>query len=194
MTITPQLAILCVCTGNVCRSPAAERMLARALGPSVQVSSAGTYALVGQPFSPPMDRFVLEGGGDPAGFKAQQLSAEHLRRADLILGMTREHRAAAADLVPAAVRRSFTLREYARLLGRIDLALLPAGSPAERARASLPLAAAQRRHVEAVDDDVADPYRQADAAYARAFADIEQAVRSIAEVLTGRAERSPTRA
>ena len=56
-----------------------------------------------------MDRLVLEGGADPAGFRAQQLSAEHLRQADLILGMTREHRAAAADLVPAAVRRSFTL-------------------------------------------------------------------------------------
>ena len=75
------------------------------------------------------------------------------------------------------------MREYARLLGQIDRELLPAGSPAERARASLPLAAAQRRQAEAADDDVADPYRQADAAYARAFAGIEQAVRSIAEVL-----------
>ena len=183
MSSAPQLAILCICTGNVCRSPAAERMLAHALGPSVTVTSAGTYALVGQPFSPPMDRLVLEGGADPAGFTAHQLSPAHLRQADLILGMTREHRAAAVDLVPATVRRAFTLREYARLLSQIDLGLLPAGSPAERARASLPLAAAQRRQGQAADDDVADPYRQADAAYVRAFTDIEQAVRSIAQVL-----------
>ena len=160
-------------------------MLARALGPTIQVTSAGTYALVGHPISPPMDRLVLEAGGDPDGFKARELSADHLRQADLILGMTREHRAAAADLLPRAVRCSFTLREYARLLGRIDPGLLPAGSPAERARASLPLVAAQRRHAEAADDDVADPYRQADAVYAQTFADIEQAVRSITGVLAG---------
>ena len=132
-----------------------------------------------------MDRLVLEGGADPARFTAQQLSTAHLREADLILGMTRGHRAEAVDLVPAVVRRAFTLREYARLLGLIDRQLLPAGSPAVRAVASLPLAAAQRRQAKPVDDDVADPYRQADAAYARAFSDIEQAVRSIAEVLTG---------
>ncbi len=183
MDETPALSILCICTGNVCRSPAAERLLASALGPSVTVSSAGTYALIGQPFSPPMDQLVLEGGADPDEFAARQLSETHLRQADLVLGMTREHRAAAVDLVPAIVRRSFTLREYARLLGRIDPDLLPAGSPADRARASLPLAAAQRRQSGPAEDDVADPYGQADAAYARAFADIEQAVRSIAAVL-----------
>ena len=160
MIESPPLNILCICTGNVCRSPAAERLLARALGPSVKVSSAGTYALVGQPFSPPMDQLVLDGGGDPAGFKAQLLTADLLRQADLVLGMTREHRGAAAEMVPATVRRSFTLREYARLLGQIDPARLPAGSPAERARASLPLAAAQRRQAGADEDEIPDPYRR----------------------------------
>lgn len=185
MTGTPPLAILCVCTGNVCRSPAAERLLARALGPTVTVSSAGTHALVSQPFSPPMDQLVEEGGADAADFQARLLTAPLLRTADLVLGMAREHRAVAVDLFPAAVRRSFTLREYARLLGQIDPELLPAGTPAERARASLPLAAAQRQRSVATEDDVADPYRRAETAYAQAFADIEQAVRSIAEVLNG---------
>jgi protein-tyrosine phosphatase len=185
VTQTPPFAILCICTGNVCRSPAAERLLASALGPSVTVASAGTYALVGQPFSAPMDRLVVNAGADPHGFTARQLSPAHLRQADLILGMTREHRSAAVELFPAAVRRSFTLREYARLLGLVDPALMPAGSPAERARASLPLAAAQRRQAQPADDDVADPYRQGEAAYARAFTDIELAVRSIAGVLAG---------
>ena len=48
MSEPPELTILCICTGNVCRSPAAERLLAHALGPSVHVASAGTYALAGQ--------------------------------------------------------------------------------------------------------------------------------------------------
>lgn len=177
------LVVLCICTGNVCRSPAAERLLARTLGPSVQVSSAGTYALAGRSFSPPMDRLVAQGGADPAGFVARQLTETELRQADLVLGMTREHRAAAVDLVPAVVRRSFTLREYARLIGLIDLDLLPPGSPADRARASMRPAAAQRRQTDPADDDVADPYGQIEAAYAQAFADIEQAVLSIAAVL-----------
>ena len=183
MTKSSPFAILCVCTGNVCRSPAAERLLAAALGPSVTVSSAGTYALVGEPFSPPMDQLVLDGGGNPAGFMARQLSPTHLRDADLVLGMAREHRSAAVELVPAVVRRSFTLREYARLLGQIDPDVLPAGSPGERARASLPLAVAQRRRSAADEDDVADPFRRAESAYARAYGDIRQAVRSIAAVL-----------
>jgi len=181
---SPPLNILCICTGNVCRSPAAERLLVHALGPSVKVSSAGTWALVGQPFSPPMDQLVLDGGADPAGFKARELTAVLLRQADLVLGMAREHRGAAAEMAPATVRRSFTLREYARLLGQIDPARLPTGSPAERARASLPLAAALRRQAEAAEDDVADPYRQGEMAYAQAYAGIEQAVRDIAKVLT----------
>lgn len=188
MTESAPLTVLCVCTGNVCRSPAAERLLAAALGPTVTVASAGTHALAGQPFSPPMDRLAIAGGADPVGFVARQLSPAHLGEADLVLGMAREHRSAAVELLPAAVRRSFTLREYARLLGGIDPDLLLAGSPAERARASLPLAAAQRRRSGAAEDDVADPYRRAEAAYARAFTDIEQAVRSIAGVLNARPE------
>ena len=39
----PQLfSILAVCTGNVCRSPAVERLLADKSGSTVGVSSAGT--------------------------------------------------------------------------------------------------------------------------------------------------------
>ena len=183
MTESSTFTILCVCTGNVCRSPVAERLLAAALGPSVTVASAGTYALVGESFSPPMDQLVLDGGADPVGFVSRQLAPVHLREADLVLGMAREHRSAAVELVPAVVRRSFTLREYARLLGQIDPALLPAGSPGERARASLPLAAAQRQRSTAAEDDVTDPFRQADSAYTRAYGDIKLAVDAIAAVL-----------
>ena len=103
---------------------------------------------------------MLDGGGDPDGFAARQLTAAHLRQADLVLGMTREHRAAAVELVPATVRRSFTLRSTPASLVRSTRTACRAGTPAERARASLPLAAALRRQAEADDDDVADPYRQ----------------------------------
>ncbi|EEB82352.1 arsenate reductase/protein-tyrosine-phosphatase family protein, partial [Roseobacter sp. GAI101] len=38
-------SILCVCTGNICRSPVAEAALRAAL-PDVEVTSAGLHALV----------------------------------------------------------------------------------------------------------------------------------------------------
>jgi protein-tyrosine phosphatase len=39
-----------------------------------------------------------------------------LKEADLILPMTRNQRGLVVELWPAAVRRTFTLREFARLL------------------------------------------------------------------------------
>lgn len=183
--------IVCVCTGNVCRSPVAERLLASALGPSVAVSSAGTLALVGQPMSAPMDALVGEAGADPAGFTAQVLSAARLRDAGLVLAMTRAHRSAIVEVAPATVRRCFTLREYARLLGLLPTTALPEGSPGERAAASIRPAAAQRRQAAADQDDIADPYRRGDHAYRVAFDQVRTAVDQIAHVLAPSRTVSP---
>ena len=72
---------------------------------------------------------------DGAAFAARELVAEHVVGADLVLGATREHRAAAVVLHPRAAARTFTLREFARLAGAVDPATLPDGDPVERARA-----------------------------------------------------------
>ena len=183
--------VICVCTGNVCRSPAAERLLAHTLGPSVTVSSAGTHALVGQPISAPMDTLIAEVGADPAGFKARVLTEAQLREADLVLAMTRAHRSAIVELAPAAVRRCFTLREYARLLGQLPSTALPDGSPGDRALASIRSAAARRRQSTPREDDIADPYRRGDTAYRVAFDQIRAATDQIARVLTSRGPTGP---
>ncbi len=175
--------ILCVCTGNICRSPAAERLLAYALGPTVEVASVGTRPLIGHPISPPMDTLMASVGADPGGFAARALTAPLLRSADLVLGLTRDHRRTVVERVPGVVRRTFTLREYARLLDAVAPDALPDAAPGVRARASLPLAAAARRTATADQDDIADPYGQGDAAYAVAFDEIRQAVEQIARVL-----------
>lgn len=177
-------SILCVCTGNICRSPAAERLLAARLGPEVVVSSAGTRALVGQPVSPPMDILIAEAGGDPGGFAARRLTEQQLAPADLVLALTTAHRGDVVELWPAAVRRTFTLKELARLLGSVDVAALPVAGVGARLRAALPLASAQRRPVGVPGgDDVADPYGRGPDAYVRSFAEIEAAVAAIAAVL-----------
>jgi protein-tyrosine phosphatase len=177
--------ILCVCTGNVCRSPAAERLLAARLGPSVRVVSAGTLGLVGRAIEPPMAAHLAALGVPDVGFAAQRLTAADVSRADLVLGLTRGHRAEAVELAPAAVRRAFTLLEFARLLGQIQPNELPDASVADRLRIAVPLAAARRRMVVGpVDaDDVVDPYRLAQEVYDQSFSAIRTAVDTIADRL-----------
>jgi protein-tyrosine phosphatase len=174
-------SILAVCTGNVCRSPAAERLLANKLGPTVIVSSAGTHALVGHPISDPMAALLTDSGIEPDSFEARRLSENMLKEADLVLTMTRAQRGLVVELWPAAVRRAFTLREFARLLSLVDPATLPAGSPAERLRAAMPLAAAGRgrQQMSPEEDDVVDPFRLSNAVYAASFAQITSAVDAI---------------
>jgi protein-tyrosine phosphatase len=171
-------SILAVCTGNICRSPAVERLLASQLGPSVSVRSAGTHALVGHPISEPMAALIRQAGVEPDAFEARRLSERMLKEADLVLAMTRAQRGLVVELWPAAVRRSFTLREFARLLGWVDPAALPAGTPADRLRAAIPLAAAQRgwERTSPDEDDVVDPFQLSDAVYADSFEQIATAV------------------
>lgn len=204
VTVSPGLPgtpfrVLTVCTGNICRSPAVERLLAAGLaggfrgGPTgpggVEVASAGTRAVVGAPMSPQMAALVAGRGVPADAFAARQLQESVVREADLVIALTRAHRSAVVELVPAAVRRTFTLRELARLAPLVDPAQLAAAGPrpAERLRALLPLAAAQRGQVAATpdDDDVTDPIGGSDALYARVFTQMEQAV----EVVVGAVRR-----
>ena len=174
-------SILAVCTGNVCRSPAVERLLASKLGPTVSVSSAGTHALVGHPISEPMAALLRDSGVEPDSFEARRLSEQMLKEADLVLSMTRAQRGLVVELWPAAVRRTFTLREFARLLSWVDPSALRAGTPAERLRAAIPLAAAERGRKQSSpdEDDVVDPFRRSNAVYSDSFAQITSAVDSI---------------
>jgi protein-tyrosine phosphatase len=178
-------SILTVCTGNVCRSPAVERLLASKLGPTVDVASAGTHALVGHPISEPMAALLRDSGIADQPFEARRLSEEMLKGTDLVLPLTRAQRSLVVELWPAAVRRTFTLREFARLLRWVDPAALPAGTPAERLQAAIPLAAAQRgrERTEVDEDDVVDPFRLSDQVYVQSFQEIAAAVDAIVTIL-----------
>jgi protein-tyrosine phosphatase len=174
--------ILCVCTGNICRSPAAERLLSARLGPEVRVVSAGTIGVVGRGIEPEMAAHLNALGVPDVGFAARRLTAADVREADLVLGLSREHRGAAVELAPAAVRRAFTLLEFARLVSEVEPAELPDGSVAERLRAVVPLVTSRRRRVAAADlDDVVDPYRISQQAYDESFFAIRGAVDAIAD-------------
>ena len=166
MTTYPPFRILTVCTGNICRSPMAERLLQSeldAISPSVfTVESAGTSAMVGSNMEPHIEGFVRVLGASADGFAARQLTRDILDQQDLVLALTREHRSRIVELRPALLKKTFTLRELARVLPHIDGAR--GVHPAERWELAIPLAMRARtmHRAPAEEDDVVDPYRRGD--------------------------------
>ena len=174
--MTGVFRVLHVCTGNICRSPMAERLtragLEQRLGADAArfvVESAGTWGHGGAPMEPYALTTLLSYGVDGQDFRARELVAEHVAGADLVLGATREHRAAAVVLHPRAASRTFTLREFARLVGAVHAAQLTALDPVERARELVRAAAGRRGLVpprSPQDDDLADPYQGPESGFA----------------------------
>ena len=106
--------ILFLCTGNVCRSPMAEgffRHAVRGRG-EFRILSAGLGALDGQPPSPYSVQAMKEIGMDISGQRSRALTADLVRSADLILGMTHGHVDTVQLLYPQAAEKTFLLREF----------------------------------------------------------------------------------
>jgi protein-tyrosine phosphatase len=109
--------ILVVCTGNTCRSPMTEALLQAKLdarGVDARVHSAGTLRWIGSA-SDGARAVMRERGLDLDAHRSRALSAELLDRADLVLGMTRQHVWSVANYAPAAVERAFLVGEVIRL-------------------------------------------------------------------------------
>ncbi|MFD2079515.1 protein-tyrosine phosphatase [Actinopolymorpha cephalotaxi] len=209
-------AILYVCTGNMCRSPMAERMtraaLAARLGPDADrftVYSAGTGTVDGRAMTAEAAAQVKAYSADPAGFVSAELRESHVGGADLVLAATRAHRSDVVTLVPGALRRTFTLTEFARLAAaltdrartdRAQTGRTPADrtavdappdlptEPVERARALVAAAARARGTVRPArldDDDIPDPIGQSVEVYEHVGAVIAEAVGVSVTALAG---------
>lgn len=91
----PKLHVTFVCTGNICRSPMAEKMFAhqiaeRGLDGAVRVTSAGTGSWhVGEGADVRAKR-VLRDHGYPNHHRAAQVDDDHLT-ADLVVALGRNH-------------------------------------------------------------------------------------------------------
>jgi protein-tyrosine phosphatase len=185
------VSVLMVCTGNICRSPAAELLLRAHLGDErgLVVSSAGLAARVGEPVAGPMAELLRQRGVDAGGFEARQLVPQLVRAADLVLTMTAGQRSAVVTRVPAAIRRTFTLREFVELAGLADgrAGRLAGSGPGERLAAlvaAVPSARPLRQPDR--DDDVPDPYGGPDEAYERALFLVEESVDGLVPLLLDR--------
>jgi protein-tyrosine phosphatase len=154
------LTVLFVCTGNICRSPLAQRLFIARSAPEAAVlaRSAGVHALEGYPMDEPSAQALHELGGDGQGHLAQYLTESLIAEADLILGAEQAHRDTVLRLVPATMRRAFTMREFARLGAGV-----PPATGVGQAKAVIASVAGRRGLVDAVApgaDDIADPYRR----------------------------------
>lgn len=156
------MKILMVCTGNICRSPAAEGVLASHLAQAglagkVAVDSAGTHGYhIGDPPDRRMIAAAAARGYDIAGQRARRVGPTDFEAFDLILAMDRGHLAALERMTPAAPRAE------CRLFG----SLLPEGTA----------------------PDVPDPYYEGNDAFDRVLDMLESGMPPLVALIRARVE------
>lgn len=180
-------AVLVVCTGNICRSPAVQHLLARELDGTVTITSAGTHGLPGWPVDDRMAAKLADDGVDASAFRSRPLTEQMMADADLVLTLTAAHRAPALDLFPAAVRRTMTLGELSRLATEVPPGSVVGDTDAERLATLVPAALAQRHRFlgDGRDDDVPDPYQRSDDVYYLAYVHLRWHVHRLVTALRG---------
>lgn len=147
--------ILTVCTGNICRSLFAERVLAKEIasrGGRALVTSAGVSARHGRAVPKEMLAVLRESGFDGSDHSPRQLSLDLVSKADLILTATVDHRREVLKMSPLAMRKTFTVLEAA---AAIEASAGAVGAPQGAIRT---LAAARTAIPGGTLLDVADPF------------------------------------
>jgi protein-tyrosine phosphatase len=168
------LHILFVCTGNLCRSPIAERLAvarsARFGCDDLKASSAGTYAVTGSPIEANAVRVLERLGGDAANFSSRRLTPAIAEDADLVLTMTRAQRDDVLNLVPRRLHETFTLGEAAFLASECS------------ARNIADLAASRPRFPAHRWSDVPDPIGQDEAFFVTVGEQIDHLLAQLLEI------------
>jgi len=176
--------VLAVCTANICRSPMAEYLLRQefarssAAGNRIEVASAGTrgfnHAL--------MDLSAAEQlralGPNPEQFRSRPLTDLLCEQADLIVTATRGHRSQVLERNPQALRRTFTLLEFAEAIAIVRKEKADVADLSEAVR--LAAVARSRVTLQGSEYDVADPYGESAERHRHAAETIRTAALSIA--------------
>ncbi len=109
-------SVLMVCTANMCRSPMAEGIMRKIFLQHERfndwsVSSAGTWAVEGQPATSKTRRVLQSRGVDFSGHRARGVTREMLLAADVILTMEGGHKEALLSEFPDIAGKIFLLTE-----------------------------------------------------------------------------------
>ena len=148
--------ILFVCQANICRSPLAERLTWH-LSHGLRAESAGTHARAGDPMHPAARELLAAAGADTTAFGSRRVTAALVAGAGLVLTATRAQRAHCVTLAPAALGRTFTIRQFGRLAAAVDPGRITATEARPRLAEVLAEVARARGAVQPGEDDLADP-------------------------------------
>ncbi|WP_164996649.1 arsenate reductase/protein-tyrosine-phosphatase family protein [Actinomyces minihominis] len=183
--------ITTVCTGNICRSPLAELLL-RADLPATHfsISSAGVMAVPnGQVPDQQLKIGKDLGLTDLARHRARMVTPGLIGASDLILAMSRRHRRKLVQMDPQAVRRIFTLREFAHLAEYVTPEDVEALLDTDVLSAAVEAVARMRGMVpplESPDElDIVDPFKQSKDIYRASRDQLLPAAETTAAYFTG---------
>lgn len=209
MTGSPPFRILTVCTGNICRSPQTAQLLQARIwaaeelvSTQIEITSAGTHAVLDSGMDPHAAELSRELGGAPDCHRARQLAPAMIDEADLVLCMSREHRSATVRLMPRASRYTFLLTEFTELLESFaqseQAAHLWAGSDADdlvsQLRRGVRYVAVRRGQIprRALSlAEIVDPHRAEASVYRESAQQVHQAVERIWQAATDISEARP---
>ncbi|MDZ7725852.1 MAG: hypothetical protein U5R06_24255 [candidate division KSB1 bacterium] len=110
--------ILFICSGNICRSPAAKALLQnhlpRSAGDKVKVDSAGTLGIEGQPAPDALITLFAEKEIGLFQHRSKGVTDELVEAADLVLGMAPEHLKYLMNQFPGIEKKLDLLGHYGR--------------------------------------------------------------------------------
>jgi len=184
------MRVLFVCTGNICRSAAAQLLVSSwssTTPDSPEIRSAGTRAQPGRPMHEFTAQALERIGVDGRSFTSRRLTARDIEESDLVLAMTAQHRADVLGLAPRRLRRVFTLVEAAALSADVDEDSFAQLAPSDRGPALADALADRRamRRGPRPDEDILDPVSMPASVHAEVVDRIADALRSI-PLLSGR--------
>lgn len=109
--------VLFICTGNTCRSCMAEGigkkiLKEKGLEDDIKFASAGLFAASGEGASPQAIEALKDWNIDLCCHRSRPVNEELIREAYLILTMTSSHKRSLADMYPASIEKTFTLKEF----------------------------------------------------------------------------------
>lgn len=119
--------ILFICTGNTCRSPMAEALTNHyiqqnhQLKDKIKASSAGIFASESDRAAYASLQVMKKKGIDLMGHKSRRLTSKDLAKADVVLGMTGNHKESVLLMEPRMEGKVFTLPEYLGLENEKDI-------------------------------------------------------------------------
>jgi len=161
----PSANILLVCSANQARSPVAEVLLEHAVrAPGLSVSSAGVRAQDGRPAAEMAVELASTLGFDLSQHRTRAVTPDLVAQSDLILAMSEWQRDHCAGMVAGMGSRTFTLREFVRLLGTTKVSGGPVTTTDRlkwlrgKAHVARPMAI-HSPHPEDIADPINEPWR-----------------------------------